>query len=390
MKKSFKYNIRANNHTFDNTEKVLDLCRTLYNLCLEQRIYHWKHHRKSISKFAQMKQLVELKTVYPEFKQVPSQTLQDVIDRLDKAYDNFFRRVRNGEKPGFPRFRGRDRYDSFTLKQAGWEIVDKKYLIIPKIGRFKMKLSRPIEGDIKTVTIHKSLLGKWFACFSCDNVQSKPLPKTGKIIGIDVGCESFLTDSDGNKIDNPRFFKKSGDLLAQRQQSLATKKRGSNNRYKAKILVAKAHDKIRNQRIDFHYKTANQLVKNNDLICIEKLHNWKTFRNLNRSMRDVAWFSFFNILRFKAEDAGKEVIEAPASGTSQMCSGCGEIVPKTLDVRIHNCPHCKLSIDRDYNSALNIKRAGQTLVAETTESPEFIRESVKAKCYTPETSKKLP
>ena len=107
-------------------------------------------------------------------------------------------------------------------------------------------------------------------------------------------------------------------------------------------------------------------------------------------MRDVAWFSFFNILRFKAEDAGKEVIEAPASGTSQMCSGCGEIVPKTLDVRIHNCPHCKLSIDRDYNSALNIKRAGQTLVAETTESPEFIRESVKAKCYTPETSKKLP
>lgn len=363
MKKSFKYNIRANNLTFTNAEMIINLCRILYNLCLEHRILLWKQSKKSVSKFEQMRQLTELKKIYPEFKQVPSQSLQDVIDRLDKAFQGFFRRVKNGEIAGFPRFKGRDRYDSFVLKQAGWKIIDKKYLIIPKIGRFKMKLSRPIEGDIKTVTIRRSMTDKWYVCFSCDNIISKPLPKTDKTIGIDVGCESFLTDSDGNKIENPRFFKNSENVLAKRQQSLATKKRGSNNRHKAKMSVAKSHEKIKNQRNDFHFKIANKLVKENDKICIEKLHNWKTFRNLNRSMRDVAWFNFFNILKAKAVEAEREIIEVPARGTSQICSQCGETVAKDLSVRIHSCPHCKLSIDRDHNSAINIKRVGQTLVA---------------------------
>lgn len=361
MKKTFQYRITANQTTYQKAEKWLSLCRQLYNDCLNERITAYKKNKKSISCYDQIKKLPQLKKAFPEFKQVNSQTLQDVIQRLDKAYQGFFRRIKakNG-KAGFPRFKGQNRYDSFTLKQTGWE-RNGRYLEIKNIGKFKMFLSRPIEGNIKTITIRKSSTGKWFASFSCDNVPTKPLPKTNKIIGIDMGCESFLTDSNGKKIDNPRFFKKSQDILKARQQKLSRKVKGSNRRSKTKLLVAKIYEKISNQRRDFHFKVANQLLKENDTIYIEKLNSWKTFRGLNRSMRDVSWFQFFNILHFKAEEAGKEVIEVPAQNTSQLCSKCGKEVPKDLSVRIHKCPFCGLKIDRDWNAALNILRLGQSL-----------------------------
>lgn len=302
-----------------------------------------------------------VKKTNPEYKQVNSQALQDVVERLNKAYQGFFRRVKNKEKAGFPRFKGQNRYDSFTLKQTGWKLQENQ-LTIQKIGTFKIILHRPLEGDIKTITIRKDLTNKWFVCFSCDNVPQKLFPKTNKEIGIDVGCESFLTDSNGQKIDNPRFFKKSQDILKMRQQRLSQKVKGSNRRNKIRLLVAKIHQKISNQRKDFHFKVANKLIKENDRIYIEKLKNWKTFRNLNRSMRDVAWFQFFNILHFKAEEAGRGVIEVPAKNTSQLCSKCGRIVEKDLSVRVHKCS-CGLEIDRDWNAALNILRAGAALQA---------------------------
>jgi len=357
MKKSFKYRIKANRSTFTRAEEVLNLCRVLYNLSLEQRRNVWKYRQKSISANTQKKQLRDLKKTFPEFNKVPSQTLQDVIERVDRAFQGFFRRVKSGEKPGYPRFRGYNRYDSFTLKQAGWKLIDSQ-LIISKLGTFNIILHRPIEGNIKSVTIRKSASGKWYVCFSCDNVPLKPLPKTGKEIGIDMGCENFLVDSNGRKIDNPRFLKKSEESLKERQKILSRKLKGSHRRSKQRILVAKAHEKTRNQRNDFHFKIANQLVEENDTICIEKMGSFNSFRSLTKSMRDVAWFNFFNILRFKAEGAGKEVIEVPAQNTSQICSGCGEIVHKHLNVRIHNCPHCNISIERDFNSAINILRLG--------------------------------
>lgn len=360
MRKSFKYRIYSNRKTIQNAEKWLSLCRQLYNDCLNERIIAYKERKESISVWQQMKKLPYLKKSFHDFKQVNSQTLQDTIQRLGKTYQSFFRRVKSGEKAGFPRFKSYNRYHSFTLKQTGWKL-DGKYLVIKNIGKFKIKLSRPIEGIIKTVTIHRSSTGKWFVSFSCDNISIKPLPKTGKIIAIDVGCESFLTDSNGKKIDNPRFFKQSQELLKMRQQRLTQRVKGSNRRKKARILVAKIYEKIFNQRKDFHFKTANSLLKENDVICIEKFENWKTFRSLNRSMQDVAWFSFFNILRQKAEEAQRSIIEVPARGTSQMCSKCGKEVPKDISTRIHSCPFCQLILDRDYNSALNILRAGQAL-----------------------------
>lgn len=359
MEKSFKYYIKVNKETIKKTNQILELCRILYNLCLEQRKFVWENYHKSISGYDQVYELPSLKKFFPEFKKVPSQTLQEVVERVNRAFQNFFRRVKNGEKPGYPRFKSFNRYDSFTLKQTGWKLVNKE-LKIKNIGSFKLFLSRPIEGDIKTVTIRKTSSGRWYASFSCDNVPSKPLPKTGKSIGIDVGCESFLTTSEGEKIENPRFYQRAKNILIKRQQNLSHKKRGSNRRNKMRILVAKAHEKVFNQRRDFHFKIAKKLLQVYDTVCIENMNHFKSFRVLNRSMRDIAWFQFFNILRFKAEETGREVIKVPVKDTSQICSSCGQKVPKDLSIRIHQCP-CGLEIDRDWNAALNILRLGQSL-----------------------------
>jgi len=360
-KKSFKYQTQANSQTIDQAERWLFLCRNLYNAALEQRLTAWKGHHRSVSANDQKNELPEIKQAFSEYKEVGSQVLQDVLERLDRAFAGFFRRVRNGNgKAGFPRFKGRNRYDSFTLKQAGWKL-DGRYLTIRNLGKFKLRLSRPIEGDIKTVTVRRTSTGKWFVTFSCDDVPLKPQPPTDKAVGIDVGLESFLTTSDGMKIGNPRFFKRSRAILVMRQQRLSRRVKGSHRRAKARVLVAKAHEKIYNQRRDFHFKVANQLVRFYDTICIEKMDAWNSTTPLNRSMRDAAWFGFFDILRWKAEEAARTVIEVPPRDTSQLCSQCGTRVPKDFSVRIHSCPSCGLSIDRDVNAALNIKRLGQSL-----------------------------
>jgi len=374
MKKTFKFRINASKTTIQKVEEVINLCRILYNLCLEQRKNAWQFHKKSISANSQKTQLPELKRAFPEFKNVPSQTLQDVVERIDGAFQGFFRRIKAGEKSGYPRFKGSARYDSFTLKQSGWQL-NGNHLSIKKIGIFKIKLHRPILGDIKTVIIRRSSSGKWFVCFSCDNVPLNPLPKTGKAIGVDVGCEAFLTDSDGRQIENPRFLKQSEKTLQERQQSLSRKKRGSNRRAKARLLLAKSHEKIRNQRRDFHFKTANELLKANDIVCIEKLKSWKTWRSLNKSMRDAAWINFISVLKGKAVEAVREIREVPAKNTSQICSGCGEIVPKNLSVRIHHCPSCHLNIDRDINAAINILKLGASFRDSVSICPEKPRPS---------------
>jgi len=363
MRKNFKYRLKSNLETFQKAENWLSLCRQLYNNCLAERRDAYRLEKKSISQFEQKRKLPELKRTFPEFKQINSQTLQDVIERLDRAFQGFFRRVKAKQKAGLPRFKGKNRYDSFTLKQHGWKLKEKDgCLEIKNIGRFRIKLHRPIEGIIKTLTIQRKQTGKWFAIFSCDNVPEKLFPKTGKEIGIDMGCESFLTDSNGNKIENPRFFKKSQDILVMRQQRLSRRLKGSNRRNKARLLVAKIQEKIANQRKDFHFKVANKLIRENDKIYIEKLNSFKTWRNLNRSLRDVSWFQFFSILKAKAEEAGRQIVEVLAKNTSQICSRCGAMVPKELSVRIHKCS-CGLTIDRDWNSALNILRLGASLQA---------------------------
>ncbi len=314
-----------------------------------------------------MAELTELKESYPEFKTVGSQVLQDVLQRLDKAFRAFFLRVkqRNG-KSGFPRFKSSNRYDSFTLKQAGWRL-ENRYLYIKNIGRFKLFLSRQIEGDIKTVTIRKSSTGKWFIAFSCDDVSAKEFPETTAEVGIDVGIKSFCVDSDSNYIGNPRHLKQSLKLLKRRQRNLSRKKKSSSRRNKARILVAKAHEKVSNQRKDFLHKTANFYIQRYQNIYVEDLNIKGMIQNrhLSRSIADAAWGMFFNLLSYKAEEAGRMVIKVTPHGSSQECFGCGAKVPKSLSVRVHCCPFCNLVLDRDHNSALIHKARGQRVQALT-------------------------
>ena len=300
------------------------------------------------------------KKLFPEFQEVYSTVLLDVTERVDYAFQGFFRRVRTGgEKPGYPRFKSEDRYHSFTYWDFdGWKIEDKK-IKLSKIGSIKCKLHRPFRGVGKCLIVKKTSSNKWFVYIPSEVPLPTPLPKTNKQIGIDVGCESFLTTSEGTKIENPRFLKHSKEVLKKRHLKLQWKKKVSNRREKARILHAKAEEHVSNQRRDFHFKVTKKLIKQFDVICIEDLTHWiAKWKGLRKSISDVAWFQFFNILCFKAEEAGREVVRIDPKDTSQRCRGCGKIVPKELGDRIHNCPHCGLVLDRDHNAALNILQAG--------------------------------
>ncbi len=383
MKKTYKYRLLGNNLTFGKAEEWLLLCQRLYNVALEQRISIYRQNKGSISCYNQINQLPELKVAFPEYGDVGSQVLQDVIERLDRAYKAFFRRVKNGRgKAGFPRFRSKDRYDSFTLKQAGWKL-DGKFLSIRNVGRFKLRLSRPIEGDIKTITIRRESTGKWYACFSCRNVSEKRLPKSDRVVGLDVGIESFLVDSEGNKVDNPAYFRQSKRLLKRRQRTLCKRMKGSQGRRKARVLVAKAHDKVRNQRQDFLHKVANSYIRNYGTLIFEDLNISGMVKNHNlaKSISDSGWGTFYELCAYKAEEAGRQLIRIPRfEPSSKTCSECGAVNQELkLSDRQWVCKFCGVLHDRDYNAAKNIRRVGQTLqeltygIAQSVsrESPHF-------------------
>jgi len=366
MKRTFKYKAKINKNTEANAAHWISLCCALYNSVLEQRRLLYRQYRKSISCYDQMKQLPYLKKELPEFKQVGSQCLQDVVERCDKAFKAFFRRLKTGDKAGFPRFRSIHRYDSFTLKQSGWKLAGQN-LHITNVGRFKLFLSRPIEGKIKTIIVRRSTTGQWFVCFSCDNVPEQPLTKTGKEIGLDVGLNHFIADSDSNYIDNPKYFRKSEKKLRVVQRKLSRCQKGSNRRKKVKLLVSKHHEKVRNKRVDFLHKTANYYIENYDMICIEdlKIKNMIRNRRLAKSIADASWGTLGSMLCWKAESAGKTVSKINPYRTSINCSDCGMHVQKSLSVRVHKCPHCGLILDRDLNASLNILSAGQAVQALT-------------------------
>jgi len=361
MRKTYLYKAKINKQTEANCNQWLGLCHNLYNQALEQRINAYKEKKESISAFKQMSQLPELRKSSTELKAVGSQVLQDVIQRLDKAYKSFFQRVKQGNgKVGFPRFKSKSRYDSFTLKQTGWNL-EGRYLYIKNVGRFKLFLSRPIEGNIKTVTIRRNSTNKWFVSFSCDNTPMKKVPESTTEIGIDVGIKHFLVDSHGNSVDNPKYFRQSEKLLRRRQRSLCRKKKSSNRRNEARVLVAKTHEKITNQRKDFLHKVGNAYINKFQTIYIEDLNIKGMIKNrhLSKSISDSSWGMFFNFLSYKAVETGRTVVKVPPHNTSQICSVCGEKVQKSLSVRIHNCPFCNTILDRDHNASLNILRLGQ-------------------------------
>jgi putative transposase len=287
--------------------------------------------------------------------------LQDVLLRLDRAFEAFFRRLRNGQQPGYPRFQGQTRYHSFTYPQYGnGAVLDGSVLSLSKIGRIPVRLHRPLAGTPKTVTISREADG-WYACISCVEVPIQPLPLTGQETGIDLGLASFATLADGSQIANQRLFRVAELNLKRAQRRVSRRKLGSNRRTKAVKLLAKAHQKIRRARQDFHHKTALALVRQYDVIYHEDVQVANMVRNhcLAKSISDASWRQFCAILTAKAAYAGRRVVAVPPALTSQACSSCGVLVHKGLSVRWHLCPECGTSLHRDHNAALNILHLGR-------------------------------
>ena len=365
IRKTFKYKLKPAPEQERMLEHTLMLCRHVYNAAVEERREAWQKCGVSVNYYQQKAELPGIKEAMPEYAGVHSQVLQDVVLRVDRAFQAFFRRVKAGETPGYPRFQGRDRYNSFTYLQVGEHggaALDGGLLSLSKIGRIPIRLHRPLKGTPKTVTISREADG-WYACISCADVPVQPLPATGQETGIDLGIEAFATLSDGTRIFHPGWYRKGERALKTAQRRVSRRKKGSNRRRKAVTLLAKAHQQVRRQRRDFHHKTALALVQANDTIYHEALQPANMVKNhhLAKSIQDAGWGAFLIILTHKAACAGRRVVAVNPAFTSQTCSGCGALVSKGLSVRWHSCPACGTSLHRDHNAAKNIERAGQAL-----------------------------
>ncbi|AET64505.1 RNA-guided endonuclease InsQ/TnpB family protein [Methanothrix harundinacea] len=360
MRKSFKYPIYPTKSQQSRMERTLDLCRWVYNQTLAYRKDAWEKEGRSTSKYETHNLLPEWKVEKPELIEVHSQVLQNVQERVELAFKAFFRRVKSGEKPGYPRFRGLGWYDSFTYPQSGFKLSFGK-LRLSKVGDVKIKLHRPIEGKIKRLTIRRTSTGKWFACFSVE-IDDPPKPpwKDGSMVGIDVGLESFATLSNGEKIDNPRFFRSEEKALAKAQRRLSKCEKGTPDRMKALKVVQRIHERIANKRYYFAHQVSHNLVERFGLIAFEDLSITKMLNNhcLAKSISDAAWRMLVTIISYKAESAGSIVVLVDPRNTSQLCSRCGLKVTKSLSDRVHECPQCGLIMDRDENAAINILRLG--------------------------------
>jgi putative transposase len=382
-RKAYKFRLYPTKQHEQTLFWTLTRCRELYNAALAERKEAYQMAGKSISYYEQKRDLPEIKAeIREEYQNIHSQVLQDVLLRLDKAFKAFFGRVKNGEEPGYPRFQGRNRYDSFTYPQGGYsvDVHEKRATVtLSKIGTIKIKLHRKIEGTIKTCTV-KQEAGQWYAVFSCEVEQEEPLPVVESEIGIDLGVSHFAALSDGTFIESPRYYRKAHSDLKRKQRGLARKKRGSHRREKARKQVAKAHRKVRNQRRDFHHKQAKKLVQEHQVIVFEDLQLTNLVKHarpkqdettghylpngasaksgLTKSILDNGLGQFVQIVTSKAEWAGRQVYKVNPRNTSQVCSECGKKGPKKdLSERVHSCIHCAIVLDRDTNAAINIHTA---------------------------------
>lgn len=341
----------------------LDACRWTYNKTLEIRKQAWEERKESISLYNSSNLLVIWKKDEPSLNNAYSQSLQNAQLRVDLAFKAFFCRVKAGKNPGYPRFRGNDRYDSFTFPQSGFNLIGNK-LKLSKVGSVRIKKHREIEGTIKTLTVQKES-DKWYAGFSCE-IETHPLPKVDAVVGIDVGLESFATLSDGVKIPNPRFFRTDEAKLVKAQHRLSKAEKGTDKRTKYKKTLSRLHTKVANKRKDFAHKLSLDLVRKYQVIAFEKLNikqmRENGFKGIRKSIGDVAWNQFMQFTAYKAEDAGRTVVYVDPRNTSKMCSRCGQIIEKKLSDRIHACS-CGLVLDRDHNASINILARGMMSLA---------------------------
>jgi putative transposase len=386
MVRVFKYRAYLSRAQQSLFAEQLETCRGLYNNLLSLNIELYKKNKFSlVGKFQGL--LKYLKLYDLRLVKVHSHVLQDVCERLNKAFQSFFRRVKSGEKPGFPRFKDKDRYHSFGYTYMGFKLLPELGIRVSKLGDLKLKLHRKLPELSRSleIVLSKTASNKYYVSICCEVPDViKSLPKTGKILGIDLGISSYLTTHEGQKIKNPKHLAKKLDELKITQKKLSKQKKGSPERQKTKGKLQRLFEKVANQRHDRLHKLSRELVNENDVICVEDLNiknmmkhdkekekdlspkEKKNKRGLRRNASDAAWNSFTNMLVYKAAEAGRQVVKVDPRNTTKMCSSCGRLVPKALHERVHECPDCGLKLDRDHNAAINILRLGMQSLADVS------------------------
>jgi len=370
MRRAYKFRLYPNREKVDALDRTLMLCRHLYNAGLEQRITAYERGFK-VSFTKQSDELPRLKVELPEYNEVYSQVLQDVLHRLDKAYANFFRRVKQGnEEPGFPRFKPSTRFRSITYPQSGFEVLPDGHLKLTKVGIIRMFRHREIVGTIKTCTVKRDAVGDWYAIFTTE-LPDVPRREPRTALGIDVGLKTLAMLSTGESIEPPKFLRASEETIKIRQREVSRKVKGSNNRRKCVRRLAYAHRRVERQRDDFLHKASRSISRKADVIVFENLNITGMQKNhhLAKSIGDASWGKLMELTRYKAESAGGSVQFINPNNTTQICSKCGTTVKKSLAERTHLCPTCGFSADRDLNAAFNILQRLHTDSVELYKTP---------------------
>jgi putative transposase len=360
VRRAFKYRLWTNADQKRELAVMLETHRRLYNSCLDERKSRYEAEKFTVKYSGQSARFKAERTTNPYYARLNFSSAQATMRRLDRAFRAFFRRVKAAEKPGYPRSKGADRFDSieFPAYGDGIKLIEAK-LRVQHVGTIRVKRHRPVEGTIKTVTLKREA-GKWYVILSCDLGDVPIQPSIAPPAGIDVGLESFLTTSDGTQEPNPRYLKTALPDLRRKGRAVARKRRGSKNRRKAVKRLARVHARVRNLRREHHHQTALKLVRRYGLVAVEGLSIENMLKNdrLSRAISDAGWSGFLLTLRSKAESAGVAFVEVDARGTSRECSACGAEVRKGLSVRRHECPHCGCSLHRDENAARNVLARG--------------------------------
>lgn len=362
MEKAYKFRLYPNKIQAELINRTIGCTRFIYNRMLSVRIEQYKADRPYISKFDLMKQLPELKQQFDWLREVDSIALQAAVDNMDSAYQNFFRGIRAGKKVGFPRFKAKHRSRASYRTKQGVR-VDNKRVKLPKLGWVKAKVSTPVQGCILNATVSRTKSGKYFVSLCCTDVEIPQYESAGAAVGIDAGIKDLVITSDGEKYTNPKYLEKAERKLVQLQRRLSRKPKGSRRRERARLCLARQHEKVTNQRADYLHKLTTKLAREYDIICVENLNVSGMLKNyhLAKAIVDSSWGEFCRQLKYKAAWRHKTVVEVGAFFPgSQLCSKCGAQNPavKDLAVREWACPVCGVAHDRDINAACNILKEG--------------------------------
>src|SRR2546427_2603564 len=365
LNRTYRYRIYPTVRLQLALESQLDFASQLYNAALEQRRYAWRGRHRSVSLYEQFRELTDVRAANMGPTKMSCSAMRDPLRRLDRAFTAFFRRVEAGTKPGYPRFRSARRYDSLTW--SGFAIRASR-LVLQGIGHVKVKWHRPLPPSamVRTATVRR-VAGRWYASFSLKVSRSTQVAAAGKpAVGLDLGVLHFVTLSTGEQVPGPRAYRAAMRHLRVAQRRLYRRRKGSHRRGKARLLLARQHERICNLRHNHAHKLTRRLVSDFGLIAVEDLNIRGLIKGyLSKHISDQGWAAFLTMLEYKAAEAGTRLIRVPPGGTSQTCSGCGVVVPKLLSDRIHRCPGCGLVTDRDTNAARNILRLGLSRQAST-------------------------